>query len=97
LAARVGDEGFAARFKSAERPGAYCRVLQEGEVRAGSGVVLEPWTGGERISLLEMFRDRYAPDLREAAVQRYLRVPLASRARAVKERQLDEIRRRTPA
>ena len=30
FAARMGDPGFVARFRIAERPGAYCRVIREG-------------------------------------------------------------------
>ena len=40
LAARMGDPGFVKRFRAAERPGFYCRVLQEGFVRAGDAVTL---------------------------------------------------------
>ncbi len=38
LAARVGDRGFERRFAKAGRPGAYLRVLEEGELEAGDAV-----------------------------------------------------------
>jgi len=38
LAARVGDRGFERRFAKAGRPGAYLRVLEEGELAAGDPV-----------------------------------------------------------
>jgi MOSC domain-containing protein YiiM len=38
LAARVGDRGFERRFARAGRPGAYLRVLEEGELAAGDTV-----------------------------------------------------------
>jgi MOSC domain-containing protein YiiM len=42
LAARVGDRGFERRFGKAARPGAYLRVVEEGELAAGDPVeVLE--------------------------------------------------------
>jgi MOSC domain-containing protein YiiM len=41
LAARVGDRGFERRFGKAARPGAYLRVLEEGELRAGDALEVE--------------------------------------------------------
>jgi MOSC domain-containing protein YiiM len=38
LAARVGDRGFERRFGKARRPGAYLRVLEEGELAPGDPV-----------------------------------------------------------
>lgn len=38
LAARVGDRGFERRFARAGRPGAYLRVVEEGELAAGDTV-----------------------------------------------------------
>ena len=86
LAARMGDPAFVKRFRHAERPGVYCRVLQEGTVRAGDAVRLERYRG-ETISVLEMFRDWYEPDKSVAGVRRYLAAPVASRARVSKEKQ----------
>src|SRR5215210_771270 len=40
IAARVGDRGFEKRFGRARRPGAYLRVLEEGELRRGDAVEL---------------------------------------------------------
>lgn len=89
LAARMGDPGFVKRFRFAERPGLYCRVLHEGLVRSGDEVLLEPYAG-ETITALEMFRDWYEPDNSSAAVQRYLAAPVASRARAEKEKRASQ-------
>ncbi len=41
LATRVGEPRFIKRFEQAGRPGAYLRVLGEGEVRAGDSVEVE--------------------------------------------------------
>ncbi len=87
LAARMDDPAFVKRFRQGERPGLYCRVLQEGTVRAGDEVQLELYVG-ETITALEMFRDWYEPDKSEATIRRYLAAPLAARARAHKEKQL---------
>ena len=45
LAARMGDSFFVTRYRRAERPGLYCRVIREGTLEAGDTVQLEPLTG----------------------------------------------------
>lgn len=84
LATRMGDPAFAKRFREAERPGVYCRVLQEGYLQVGDAVTLEPYTG-EPLSALEMFRDFYKARLDEATLRRYLAAPIAVRDRVEKE------------
>src|SRR6266545_2215364 len=81
LAARMGDPAFVKRFRHAERPGLYCRVIHEGVVQVGDPVRLERYVG-ETILAIEMFRDYYANDLDEAAIRRQLAAPIAVRARA---------------
>lgn len=90
LAARMGDPVFVKRFRQAERPGMYCRVIQVGWIHAGETVNYLPGSG-DRISLVEMFRDFYEPDLSEAALRRYLAAPIAIRDRADKKKQLQEL------
>jgi MOSC domain-containing protein YiiM len=90
LAARMGDPTFVKRFRRAERPGVYCRVLQGGFVAEGDPVVCEPYTD-ETISVLEMFRDAYAPKLTEATLRRHLAAPIAIRDRVEKEKWLREL------
>ncbi len=87
LAARMGDLRFVKRFRWAERPGLYCRVLGEGRVRAGDPVAFEPYRG-ERVPALEIFRDFFDPYLDEATLRRHLAAPIAVRARADDERKL---------
>jgi MOSC domain-containing protein YiiM len=87
LATRMADPKFAKRFKEAERPGLYCRVLNEGFVKQGDEVRLEPYTG-DRISVIQMFRDFYRPQLSEQELRRYLAVPIAIRDRVEKEKNL---------
>jgi MOSC domain-containing protein YiiM len=89
FARRMGDPAFVARFRAAERPGVYCRVVREGMIQAGDLVRLEPYAG-DRVTAAEVFRDYYEPDRSLAAISRFLAVPLAVRAREAKRRQLRE-------
>jgi MOSC domain-containing protein YiiM len=90
LAARMGDPDFVKRYRDAERPGLYCRVIQAGTVQAGETVSLERYPG-ETVTILKMFRDYYVPDRSEATLRRYLAAPLAIRARRDKEAQLQKL------
>lgn len=90
LAARMEDPRFVKRFRWAERPGLYCRVIREGAVRAGDMVTLERYRG-ETISAIEMFRDFFDPNLSEVGLRRHLAAPVAVRDRVLKEKQLGEL------
>ncbi len=87
LAARMGDPMFVKRFRFAERPGLYCRVIAEGSVHAGEAV---NWLrfNGDTITIIEMMRDFYQPDLSEAQIRRHLAAPIAIRDRLEREKQL---------
>lgn len=80
LAARMGEPGFVKRFRAAERPGCYCRVIEEGAVQAGDPVTWTPYSG-ERVTMLELFRAFFDPAPSEAALRRHLRAPIAERTR----------------
>ena len=80
LAARMQDPTFVKRFRAAERPGLYCRVLQEGALQAGDPVTLVPYRG-ETVTALEMFRGFYEPKMDEASIRRHLAAPVAIRDR----------------
>jgi len=81
LAARMADPQFVKIFRDADRPGAYCRVIHEGEVAAGMSVVLQPYAG-KRIGLVEMYRDWFArKTLDERRLRETLAAPIAARAR----------------
>jgi MOSC domain-containing protein YiiM len=90
LAARMGDPGFVKRFRQAERPGFYCRVIQPGWVQAGDAVSCAPHEG-ETVTVLEMFRDFYEPELNAETLRRYLAAPIAIRDRVEKEKQLGKL------
>jgi MOSC domain-containing protein YiiM len=93
LAARMEDPKFARRFRLAERPGLYCRVIQPGQVRAGLAVTVQPYAG-ETVSILEMYRDFYEPDGTEAGVRRFLDAPIDIRSRREKETLLAALRKK---
>jgi MOSC domain-containing protein YiiM len=92
LAQRMGDPGFVKRFRAAERPGFYCRVVRTGDLWAGEPVTLAPYAG-ERVTVAEIFRDYYEPARDPATIRRFLAAPLAVRARLQKEDQLREAER----
>lgn len=87
FAARMGDPQFVKRFREAERPGLYCRVIQEGIIQAGDEVRVEP-VRGEKVTLIEVFRDHYEKAADESTLRRFLRAPVAIRARKSLERRL---------
>ena len=80
FAARMDDPQWVKRFRYAERPGLYCRVIKEGFVQAGDTVSVERYAG-ETISIVEMFRDYYDRNKSEEIVERHLKAPIALRAR----------------
>jgi MOSC domain-containing protein YiiM len=90
LSARMGDRMFVKRFMRAERPGLYCRVVREGEVRPGDAVELERYEG-ENVLAVELFRDFFDSETSESTLRRHLSVPLAVRARMHREKQLERL------
>lgn len=92
LATRMGDPAFVKRFRQAERPGVYCRVLQEGYVQIGDAVTLYACED-ETVGALEMFHDFFKPQLDEATLRRYLAAPIAVRDRTEKEAALQKLLR----
>ncbi len=87
LAVRMGDPAFLKRFRRAERPGVYCRVVREGEVRAGDKVAYTPYAG-ERVPVLEVFRAFFDGNPAEGVLRRQLSAPIAARAREAYEERL---------
>ena len=87
LATRMGDPAFVKRFRQAEHPGIYCRVIQTGTIEAGQAVTYTPYPG-ERVTMLEQFRDYYEPLASEAGVRRMLAAPIAIRTRSHQEERL---------
>ncbi len=90
LAGRMEIPDFVKQFRFAERPGLYCRVIAAGAVQAGDSVQVEKYSG-ETVSLLEVYRDHYQPELTESAIRRFLSAPIAIRTCAEKQKQLQEL------
>lgn len=86
LAARMSDPLFVKRFKEAERPGLYCRVIQPGVVRAGDPVTVTlAQSGPDAVTVVEMFRSWYKRGGSEAEIRRMLNAPIDMRARRIYE------------
>jgi MOSC domain-containing protein YiiM len=90
LARRMKDNFFAEHFRRAERPGFYCRVIKAGEVEAGDTVDFKPYAA-ETITIIEMFRAFYSPDLDEPTLRSHLAAPIDIRTRVEKEAQLSKL------
>jgi MOSC domain-containing protein YiiM len=78
------------KFRHAERPGLYCRVLTEGFVKAGNPVSIEKYAG-ETISILQVYRDYYDKDKSEETLRRHLNAPIAIRIRNVLQKELEKL------
>lgn len=91
LARRMNDPTFVERFRSAERPGLYCRVVVEGAVGRGDPVRHEARAAADPVTVLELFRDFYATDRDEDTLRRYLAAPIPARDRVAREKQLAEL------
>ncbi|HEX2620662.1 MAG TPA: MOSC domain-containing protein [Phototrophicaceae bacterium] len=89
LATRMGDPAFVKRFKEAERPGLYCRVIEPGMVKVGDPVSLVAYQG-TTLPALELFRRFFegTGDTDEVFLRRALAAPVAIRDRVEKEAQL---------
>ena len=90
FAARMEDPYWVKKFRHAERPGLYCRVLTEGLIQAGDPVSWEGYSG-ETISVLQMFRDYYDRNKSEERLRRHLAAPIAIRARVDLEGELQSL------
>ncbi len=90
FAARMGDPQWVKRFRRAERPGLYCRVMQEGFVKQGDPVSSEAYTGST-ISILEMYREYYNRNKSDETFRRHLSAPIAIRARKDLEKELHRL------
>lgn len=90
FAARMEDPYWVKKFRHAERPGLYCRVIKEGFVKTGDIVSVENYSG-KTISILEMYRDYYVRDKTEELLQRQLDAPIDIRSRKSLEAELQNL------
>jgi MOSC domain-containing protein YiiM len=95
LSSHMGDSAFLKKFRRAERPGVYCRVLRTGLVKAGDTVTHEACFG-EALGIMELYRDAFAPAKDAETLRRHLSAPLASRIRLAKEEALAVLERAAP-
>lgn len=87
FAGRMEDSQWVKKFRQAERPGLYCRVLTEGEVSPGMPVSMEKYTA-ETISSMQVFRDYYDKNKSLETLRRHLKAPIAMRVRESVEKEL---------
>jgi MOSC domain-containing protein YiiM len=80
FAAQMQDGNFGLRFRRAERPGVYFRVLNPGEVAPGDAVTLVE-NPSASVSMLEIFRLWFVPHPAVDAMQRIVDAPVAIRVR----------------
>ncbi|MBK9780204.1 MAG: MOSC domain-containing protein [Anaerolineales bacterium] len=92
FATRMGDPQWVKKFRAAERPGLYVRVIREGRLAVGEEVWVEKYSG-ETVSLVEMYRDYYESNKNEETLRKLLNAPVAIRAREDFEKDLAELKR----
>ena len=90
FATRMQDSQWVKKFRKAERPGLYCRIIKEGVVKAGDHVAIEKYTG-ETISILQMYRDHYEKEITDELIQRHLNAPIDIRTRKDLQEALQKI------
>lgn len=83
FAARMDDRMFVKRYTKAGRPGAYARVINEGQIRAGMEVIYLPFDGA-RITMPEMMRT-FGQKLTGEERARYLSAPIHHKLRSALE------------
>ncbi len=95
FATRMSDPQWVKKFRKAERPGMYCRVIKEGLVQAGDEVRLEKYSGAT-LSLVQMYRDYYEKDKTEEILRRNLDAPISARSRIDLEKELETLLAQKP-
>lgn len=95
IAARMEDPQFVKKFRHAEKPGVYCRVIETGHVAVNDPVTLEPYQGPV-VGVLELFRGFYNKRLTEDELQRFLAVPIPEKERPHYEEMLVQARMAEP-
>jgi MOSC domain-containing protein YiiM len=80
IAARMEDRHFVKKFRQAEKPGVYCRVIEMGYVKLDDPVELVSYSG-PKLTMLEMFRFFYRKQLTRDELLRLLAVPIPEKER----------------
>ncbi|MBB4053452.1 MOSC domain-containing protein YiiM [Devosia subaequoris] len=81
FAVRMGSPGWVKQFFKAGRPGAYCRVIKTGQLRAGEPVIHVPFAG-ERISVSQLLALEGQRDIDPELIRRLLKTPIHYKMRA---------------
>ena len=89
FAHHMGDPQWVKRFRDAERPGSYARVLEPGEVTTGDAVELVPVPEGPTI--LDSYRVHYDKEASAAAIRSLLAAPVSIRERVALEERLAKL------
>jgi len=90
FATRMDDPQWVKKFRAAERPGLYVRVVKEGVIKAGDPVTVEKYTG-ETISIVQMYREYYVKDKSEESLRQHLNAPIDIRSRRDLEEELQKL------
>ncbi|SFV37094.1 MOSC domain-containing protein YiiM [Devosia crocina] len=90
FAAKMGDKFWARRFHRANRPGAYCRVLQPGTVESGLAVELIPYEG-ERITVSDLMAFDVTKDIPLDFMRRAVTTPIREKTRFKYETRLADL------
>jgi MOSC domain-containing protein YiiM len=91
LTARMGIRAFSQRFRKAQRPGLYCRVIDTGTVQVDDPVRYEPSTTCS-LGIVEFGEMFYAQALTREQLERALAAPICERGRRDHELQLAALR-----
>jgi MOSC domain-containing protein YiiM len=89
FASHMQDPQWVKKFRHAERPGFYCRVLKQGILTAGDDIRVEKFSG-DTISIGEVYRDHYEKR-GEDMLHRQLQAPISIRLRNKLERDLQAL------
>ncbi len=92
LARRMRDPKFVKAYRQAEKPGVYCRVIQEGPVMVGDAATLIP-NKSPTVSNLEIFRAHMQRQPDPVTLRRILQAPISVRMREDMEEVLQKLGR----
>ncbi len=90
FAARMNDKFWVKRFHRANRPGAYCRVLQPGTIEAGMDITVTPYAG-ERITVSELMAFDVTKDIPLDFLRRAVTTPIREKTRFKYETRLADL------
>lgn len=90
FAAKMGDKFWVKRFHRANRPGAYCRVLNPGTIEAGMDITVTPYAG-ERVTVSELMSFDTSKDLPLDFMRRAVTTPIREKTRFKYETRLADL------